>query len=72
VLALAEARNYLRAAEALHISQSALSCSIQSLETTLGVAWLRGRTLSLPGRAFVDLVLEHDAELLELEQSLFR
>jgi DNA-binding transcriptional LysR family regulator len=38
---------------------------------TFGVAWLRGRTLSLPGRAFVDLLLEHDAELLEQEQSLF-
>ena len=37
VLAIAESRNYLRAAEALHISQSALSRSIQSLEATLGV-----------------------------------
>jgi DNA-binding transcriptional LysR family regulator len=39
---------------------------------TFGVAWLRGRTLSLPGRAFLQLLLEHDAELLEVEKSLAR
>ncbi len=36
-LGLAEHRNFARAAEALHISQSALSRSIQSLEESLGV-----------------------------------
>ena len=36
-LGLAESRNFARAAEALHISQPALSRSIQSLEEQLGV-----------------------------------
>ena len=36
-LGLAEHRNFARAAEALHISQSALSRSIQSLEESLEV-----------------------------------
>lgn len=36
-LGLAEHRNFARAAEALHITQSALSRSIQSLEASLGV-----------------------------------
>jgi DNA-binding transcriptional LysR family regulator len=39
---------------------------------TFGVAWLRGRTLSSPARAFVDLLLEHDAELYALEQRMLR
>jgi hypothetical protein len=37
-----------------------------------GVAWLRGRTLSQPARAFVELLLEHDAELHELEKTILR
>jgi DNA-binding transcriptional LysR family regulator len=39
---------------------------------TFGVAWLRGRTLSQPARVLVELLLEHDAELLELEKTLLR
>jgi len=39
---------------------------------SFGVAWLRGRTLSKPARAFVELLLEHDAELHELEKTLLR
>ena len=39
---------------------------------TFGVAWLRGRTLSQPARAFVELLLEHDAELHELEKTILR
>jgi len=37
---------------------------------TFGVAWLRGRTLSKPARAFVELLLQHDAELHRLEREL--
>jgi DNA-binding transcriptional LysR family regulator len=39
---------------------------------SFGVAWLRGRTLSQPARAFVELLLEHDAELHALERALPR
>lgn len=43
-LALAEARNFQRAADSLHISQSALSRSIQALERALGAQLFdRGR-----------------------------
>jgi hypothetical protein len=37
---------------------------------TFGVAWVRGRTLSTPARAFVELLLQHDAELHRLEREL--
>jgi DNA-binding transcriptional LysR family regulator len=40
------------------------------LATGFGVAWLRGRTLSGPAQAFVDLLLEHDRELVEQDREL--
>jgi DNA-binding transcriptional LysR family regulator len=64
-LALAEARNYLRAAEALHISQSALSRSIQSLETTLGVTLFDRSNRRVEPTEFGRLLIEH-ARTLDL------
>ena len=45
VLALCEHRNFRRAAEALHLTQSALSVSIRRLEEDYGVPrFVRGRS----------------------------
>lgn len=65
VLALDETRNYLRAAEALHISQSALSRSIQSLETTLGVTLFDRSKRKVEPTEFGRLLIEH-ARTLDL------
>lgn len=59
VLALAETRNYLRAAEALHISQSALSRSIQALEATLGVTLFDRDKRKVEPTEFGHLLIEH-------------
>jgi len=38
--------------------------------TNFGVAWLKGRTMSAPAKAFLDLIVEHDRELVAEEQAL--
>ncbi|NWE76351.1 transcriptional regulator CynR [Pseudomonas yamanorum] len=57
LLAVAEHRNFTRAAEALHVSQPTLSQQIRQLEDTLGAALLdrSGRSVSLTdaGEAYV-------------------
>ena len=63
VLALAEAGNYLRAAEAMHISQSALSRSIQSLEATLGVTLFDRSNRRVEPTEFGRLLIEHAMKL---------
>jgi DNA-binding transcriptional LysR family regulator len=74
VLALAEFRNYLRAAEALHISQSALSRSIQSLESTLGVTLFDRNKRKVEPTEFGRLLIEHartlDLAARDLERDL--
>jgi LysR family cyn operon transcriptional activator len=59
-LAVAEHRNFTRAAEALHVSQPTLSQQIKQLEDTLGAQLLdrSGRTISLTdaGEAYVQYV----------------
>lgn len=63
VLALAEHRNYARAAEALHITQPALTRSIQGTEAELGAMLFdRGRREVVP-TAIGELVLRHAREL---------
>ncbi|WP_415797405.1 LysR family transcriptional regulator [Comamonas aquatilis] len=59
VLALAEHRNFARAAEALHITQPALTRSIQGVEASLGALLFdRGRRDVAP-TAIGELVLAH-------------
>ncbi|MCX7167486.1 MAG: LysR family transcriptional regulator [Rhodocyclales bacterium] len=64
-LALAEHRNFARAATALHITQPALSRSIQSLEDALGVRLFDRSPRDVEPTAFGELVLRH-ARGLEL------
>lgn len=64
-LALAEHRNFARAAAALHITQPALSRSIQSLEDGLGVRLFDRSPRDVEPTAFGELVLRH-ARGLEL------
>lgn len=62
-LALVEFRNFARAAESLHITQPALTKSIQSLEESLGVVLVnRGRT-GLELTEYGKIVLEHAKNL---------
>ena len=58
-LALAEHRNFARAAAALHITQPALSRSIQSLEDGLGVRLFDRSPRDVVPTAFGELVLRH-------------
>ena len=64
-LALAEHRNFARAAAALHITQPALSRSIQALEDGLGVRLFDRSPRDVDPTAFGELVLRH-ARSLEL------
>lgn len=64
-LALAEHRNFARAAAALHITQPALSRSIQSLEDALEVRLFDRSPRDIEATAFGELVLRH-ARGLEL------
>ena len=69
-VALAEHGHFARAAEAVHLSQPALSRSIQALEASLGCVLVdrhsRGISLTAHGR----LVLEHARRLLAGSQAL--
>lgn len=58
-LALAEHRNFARAADSLHITQPALSRSIQSLEDGLGVRLFDRSPRDVAPTAFGELLLRH-------------
>lgn len=62
-LALAEARNFQRASEALHISQSALSRSIQTLERSLGAQLFDRGKKDIEPTELGRLLLEHAAQV---------
>jgi DNA-binding transcriptional LysR family regulator len=71
-LALAEHRHYVRAADACHITQPALTRSIQSLETSLGVTLFdRGRGGVEP-TALGRLLLQHAVGLETASRELER
>lgn len=72
VLALAESGNYLRAAESLHLSQSALSRSIQSLETSLGEKLFDRNNRRVEPTEFGRLLIEHARTLDLAAQDLDR
>jgi DNA-binding transcriptional LysR family regulator len=62
-LALAKARNFQRAADALHISQSALSRSIQTLEQALGAQLFDRGKKDVEPTELGRLLLEHAAHV---------
>lgn len=62
-LGLAEHRNFARAAEALHITQPALSRSIQALEDSLGVRLFDRDRTGVEATFFGRLLLNHAREL---------
>ena len=66
-LALAEHRNFARAAAALHITQPALSRSIQALEEGMGVLLFDRSPRDVEPTAFGELVLRHARGLASYE-----
>jgi DNA-binding transcriptional LysR family regulator len=62
-LALAEARNFQRAADSMHISQSALSRSIQALERSLGAQLFDRGAKDVEPTELGRLLLEHAAHV---------
>ena len=72
VVALAEHRSFLRAAETLRITQPALTKSIQVLEATLGVKLFDRHPGGVVLTEFGKLVLEHTRGVLASEGELVR
>jgi len=74
VLALHRYQHFGRAAEALHISQSALSQSISAIEQSLGVALFERGAKGVRPTRFGELLIERGAKLLvgasELQRDL--
>lgn len=73
-LALAEHGNFSRAAEALHLTQPALSRSIQSLEADVGAALFERRRGAIEPTDIGRLLLQHartlDADARDLDREL--
>ena len=69
-VALAEHGHFARAAEAVHLSQPALSRSIQALESSLGCALVNRHSRGISLTAHGQLVLEHARRLLAGSQAL--
>jgi DNA-binding transcriptional LysR family regulator len=72
VVALAEHRSFLRAAETLRITQPALTKSIQVLEATLGVKVFDRHPSGVVLTEFGKLVVEHTRGVLASESELVR
>lgn len=72
LLSLVEHAHFGRAAAALHISQPALSKSIQALEAELGVTLLDRRRGGVALTAFGELVIQRSRGLLDAEADLLR
>jgi len=64
VLALAEAENFARAADSVHLSQPAFSRSIQSLEQELGVALFERGKRKVTPTPFGDVVVDRARKLI--------
>lgn len=69
-VAVAEHGHFARAAEAINLSQPALSRSVQALEASLGCQLLDRGTRNAVLTAHGQLVLEHARRLLEANRSL--
>ncbi len=72
LLLLVEYGHFGRTAAALHISQPALTKSIQALEAELGVVLLDRKRGSLVLTAFGELVVQRSKTLLNAEEDLLR
>jgi DNA-binding transcriptional LysR family regulator len=72
VVALAEHRTFLRAAEMLRITQPALTKSIQVLEATLGVKVFDRQPGGVVLTEFGELIVEHTRDVLASEGELLR
>ncbi|MFP4569109.1 hydrogen peroxide-inducible genes activator [Rhodosalinus sp.] len=68
--ALAEHRNFGRAAEAVHVSQPALSVQIRELERTLGAALVERQTRELVLTPFGRVILNHAERVLGAVEGL--
>ncbi|WP_051942734.1 LysR family transcriptional regulator [Streptacidiphilus rugosus] len=71
-LAVAEERNFTRAAERLHIAQPALSRQVRELERELGVELLARTTHKVEPTEAGRMLLERGPALLEAADSLWR
>ncbi|WJN60048.1 LysR substrate-binding domain-containing protein [Pseudomonas sp. SO81] len=69
-VALADHGHFARAAEAVHLSQPALSRSIQALESSLGCCLVDRHSRGISLTAHGELVLEHARRLLAGSQAL--
>lgn len=69
-IALAEQGHFARAAEAVQLSQPALSRSIQALESSLGCRLVDRHTRGISLTAHGELVLEHASRLLASSRAL--
>ncbi len=68
--ALAEQRNFGRAAEVVHVSQPALSVQIRELEKTLGAVLVERQARDVVLTPFGRRILEHAERVLEATQAL--
>jgi DNA-binding transcriptional LysR family regulator len=71
-LAVAEERNFTRAAERLHIAQPALSRQVRELERELGVELLNRTTHQVVPTEAGQMLLERGPALLEAAENLWR
>jgi DNA-binding transcriptional LysR family regulator len=72
VLALGEHRNFVRAAESLHLSQPALSRSIAGLEEELGVLLFDRMPSGLQPTLYGQIIIDRGQEILDRENELRR
>lgn len=71
-LALAESGNYSRAAESVHLSQSALSRSIQQLEHTVNATLFERGRFGASLTAYGQVVLPHARSILQSEDAIMQ
>src|SRR5919199_4976192 len=71
-VAVAQERNFTRAAERLHVAQPALSRQVRLLERELGVALLHRTTHAFELTEAGEFLLEHGSELADAADALWR
>src|SRR5919199_1709672 len=71
-VAVAQERNFTRAAERLHVAQPALSRQVRLLERELGVELLHRTTHAFELTEAGEFLLEHGSELADAADALWR